>query len=228
MLGTKRVVAAIGLAGAVFFGLTPARADVVFDFATLGADASPFTGDLGASTATFTNGGITITANGFLNFNNLSPAGGNTNLFVKTAGGNENGLGITSDVDHEISGTTAIQIALPKVFSTFSFQMGSVTGTEAWRVWGSNDPTVKGALLLTSPATVADESEHVFTTAATLFQFYTFAFAGTPSEGNTNVLLANVDVSDIPLPAALPLFATGLGVLGVLGWRRKRKAQVVA
>jgi hypothetical protein len=30
-----------------------------------------------------------------------------------------------------------------------------------------------------------------------------------------------------PLPAALPLFATGLGALGLLGWRRKRKAQAV-
>jgi hypothetical protein len=27
-----------------------------------------------------------------------------------------------------------------------------------------------------------------------------------------------------PLPAALPLFATGLGALGLLGWRRKRRA----
>jgi len=27
-----------------------------------------------------------------------------------------------------------------------------------------------------------------------------------------------------PLPAALPLFASGLGALGLLGWRRKRKA----
>jgi hypothetical protein len=26
-----------------------------------------------------------------------------------------------------------------------------------------------------------------------------------------------------PLPAALPLFATGLGALGLFGWRRKRK-----
>ena len=26
-----------------------------------------------------------------------------------------------------------------------------------------------------------------------------------------------------PLPAALPLFAAGLGVLGLLGWRRKPK-----
>ena len=26
-----------------------------------------------------------------------------------------------------------------------------------------------------------------------------------------------------PLPAALPLFATGIGAMGLLGWRRKRK-----
>jgi hypothetical protein len=31
------------------------------------------------------------------------------------------------------------------------------------------------------------------------------------------------EVSSTPLPAALPLFATGLGGLGLLGWRRKRK-----
>ena len=31
------------------------------------------------------------------------------------------------------------------------------------------------------------------------------------------------NVSSTPLPAALPLFATGLGALGLLGWRRKRK-----
>jgi hypothetical protein len=32
----------------------------------------------------------------------------------------------------------------------------------------------------------------------------------------------------IPLPAALPLFATGLGAMGLLGWRRKRKAVTAA
>jgi uncharacterized protein (TIGR03118 family) len=31
-------------------------------------------------------------------------------------------------------------------------------------------------------------------------------------------------ITPTPLPAALPLFATGLGALGLLGWRRKRKA----
>ena len=37
----------------------------------------------------------------------------------------------------------------------------------------------------------------------------------------------NLTVEPTPLPAALPLFATGLGVLGLLGWRRKRKAAAV-
>jgi len=35
--------------------------------------------------------------------------------------------------------------------------------------------------------------------------------------------LTNSDVSPTPLPAALPLFASGLGAMGLLGWRRKRK-----
>jgi hypothetical protein len=30
-------------------------------------------------------------------------------------------------------------------------------------------------------------------------------------------------VATTPLPAALPLFATGLGAMGLLGWRKKRK-----
>jgi len=30
-------------------------------------------------------------------------------------------------------------------------------------------------------------------------------------------------VATTPLPAALPLFASGLGALGLFGWRRKRK-----
>jgi hypothetical protein len=43
--------------------------------------------------------------------------------------------------------------------------------------------------------------------------------------GNFTVSEFTADVQATPLPAALPLFATGLGALGLLGWRRKRKAQ---
>ena len=37
-----------------------------------------------------------------------------------------------------------------------------------------------------------------------------------------------LSVPPVPLPGALPLFATGLGALGLLGWRRKRKAAAIA
>ena len=40
--------------------------------------------------------------------------------------------------------------------------------------------------------------------------------------------VANGLLSSTPLPAALPLFATGLGAMGLLGWRRKRKAAAIA
>jgi hypothetical protein len=43
-------------------------------------------------------------------------------------------------------------------------------------------------------------------------------------------LLASVSgqLATTPLPATLPLFASGLGVMGLLGWRRKKKAQATA
>jgi hypothetical protein len=40
--------------------------------------------------------------------------------------------------------------------------------------------------------------------------------------------IGNSPASATPLPAALPLFATGLGSLGLLGWRRKKKAKALA
>jgi hypothetical protein len=43
-----------------------------------------------------------------------------------------------------------------------------------------------------------------------------------------NNFTVNGDVLATPLPAALPLFATGLGAMGLLGWRRNRKAKAVA
>ncbi len=41
--------------------------------------------------------------------------------------------------------------------------------------------------------------------------------------GIGEIALTSSELSQTPLPAALPLFATGLGALGLLGWRRKRK-----
>ena len=46
---------------------------------------------------------------------------------------------------------------------------------------------------------------------------------------NENLAISSGVSSGVtPLPAALPLFATGAGVIGLLGWRRKRKAAALA
>ena len=42
--------------------------------------------------------------------------------------------------------------------------------------------------------------------------------------GDTYTFQFRSDVDAVPLPGALPLFATGLAGLGLLGWRRKKKA----
>ena len=54
-----------------------------------------------------------------------------------------------------------------------------------------------------------------------------FSF-GTPDQFAQDHLDAPPIVGQTPLPAALPLFATGLGAMGLFGWRRKRKAEAVA
>ena len=48
--------------------------------------------------------------------------------------------------------------------------------------------------------------------------------------GQTEAFLLTPDasLSATPLPTSLPLLATGLGAFGLLGWRRKRKAQAAA
>lgn len=78
-------------------------------------------------------------------------------------------------------------------------------------------------------------SAKTFTTFDTAQLFVSASFAGTYSitelytivtDGSGSVLgtinLAT-DTTAAPLPAALPLFAFGLGALALLGWRRKRK-----
>ncbi|MGB6342256.1 MAG: PEP-CTERM sorting domain-containing protein [Xanthobacteraceae bacterium] len=47
-----------------------------------------------------------------------------------------------------------------------------------------------------------------------------------PIADTTDFVIASVSAT--PLPATLPLFAGGLGAIGLLGWRKKRNAQAVA
>jgi len=70
--------------------------------------------------------------------------------------------------------------------------------------------------------------------AQLLFDLGAFTTPGTYNVGPISmssdaVLTVRVaDIGTTPIPGALPLFATGIGALGLLGWRRKRKAATPA
>jgi PEP-CTERM motif len=64
------------------------------------------------------------------------------------------------------------------------------------------------------------------------FGVETLTASGTTSDGGVLNLTADYDnlsfiLSPVPQPATLSFFAFGLGALGLLGWRRKRKAKAV-
>jgi hypothetical protein len=55
-----------------------------------------------------------------------------------------------------------------------------------------------------------------------------FTISGLSPVNLSNITGLDGPTTATPLPAALPLFAGGLGALGLLGWRRKRKAAAAA
>jgi hypothetical protein len=167
------------------------------------------------TTQSYTVSGLTITAAGFSSSNFSIP---NAALFDKTGGGDEHGLGLKNSPDHEVTAGSYIRVGLPANISAVSFIMDSSTAGEGWKVYGSNSPTGSLTLLLSGTG----EQSH----SLAVYPYYFF----TATSGN--VLLGSFTIVDppttTPLPAALPLFATSLGAMGLLGWRRKRGARAEA
>ena len=48
------------------------------------------------------------------------------------------------------------------------------------------------------------------------------------TSGSNAFEYANLTVSAVPLPAALPLYGAGLALIGFIGWRKRRKAAGIA
>jgi hypothetical protein len=115
--------------------------------------------------------------------------------------------------------------------SSFQFDRVSSILPNSFPTWSATAYDLSNSVLST-----VGESPQIGTFAATTFvltgadissvtfsgnDFGVYGFANEPID--TLVL-----TSATPLPAALPLFASGLGALGLLGWRRKRKAAALA
>jgi hypothetical protein len=112
-----------------------------------------------------------------------------------------------SGVTHTASGVTVTLSTL------------AVIGAPAWNL-ALDDLTIGGYVSTPCYGDPGQYGSWIFAncSGATLLE----AEAGAALRGsNWNYEMTRLDA--VPLPAALPLFATGLGVMSLLGWRRKRK-----
>lgn len=173
-----------------------------------------------------TAGGYTITATAY---NGIG--GGTENLFAKTGGGDENGLGINSDPsgNHEIYGTHFIQLdvqsAIVAGLTGFNFSMGSTTANEAWKVYGTNSAAGASLTLLASGAN--DELSHALAGGYKYYDFfYDSSYNGT---GGQNVLLHEfAAVASVPEPSTWAMMILGFAGVGFMAYRRRSSAMLAA
>ena len=71
-------------------------------------------------------------------------------------------------------------------------------------------------------------SNDIFTTIDGPSATYTVLYGINDTDQIVGQYQFSSDSGGTPLPAALPLFATGLGALGLLGWRRNRKSAAIS
>jgi hypothetical protein len=132
-------------------------------------------------------------------------------------------------------GSTVGSLVYSQTFSSFASMTNTGNATDVVTVNVGNLALASGSylLFLYNPSNLgipgyasSGSGSEIFVSSATpnptVGQTYGF------DVGYNAGVSINGTIGTTPLPAALPLFATGLGALGLLGWRRKRKAQAVA
>jgi len=169
--------------------------------------------DLGP-TSTFTSGGFSLTASGFLT------AGGTTNLFAKDLGGTETGLGTVSDPSgqHEIVTTNFVQLTLPTAPpSNFSMVLlTSVQTGESAQVFFTTTPgTLAGATLI---GTVSNANGSISIPAGDQTGFIDI------TAGAANVLLAGAQITTSVPGGASTVALLGVALTAVEGVRRILRA----
>jgi hypothetical protein len=193
------------------FNVAVPGAVLLEDFSSALPNNVPITTPLVLPSGTYTGLAGSPSPNVFVappGFNNFGADVGITTQFILTANGDENIIVHLAAPTHALGFNAffnGLGLVTVNVLSTGGFTLAAVFN-------------VNGL----DPATgLADPGYLGFTSD----DFLISAFIWTSTNGGTlnTGFTAISTVPEVPLPAALPLFASGLGALGLLGWRRKKK-----
>ena len=163
--------------------------------------------------ATATAAEATATLNYWLNIS--GPTGGNLSVNVMASGTLLSDVGATSSDFLRVAGSTIVNTTSIDGNNNGAFTTSATVSSLSANV----DYLIEmNAFALAHPSVTATTFLDPFFFLDQNFVDLGYSITVSPGIGNS------LDVaSATPLPAALPLFATGLGSLGLLGWRRKRK-----
>ena len=187
------------------------------------------TGNLGTS-ETYSSGSLTVTAYGYDDENDP------TDLYGKSDGGNEEGLGLATDPSnqHEIYYAGDNFATVPFISLDVSALFGQVCGAEVffnsttngevWGIFGSDDMGVLGDLLLVGD----DEGVWHSLSGWGDYDFYQFVSGGTQLGGPItpgNFLLGGISLTQsVPEPGTWGMMLLGFGAIGFAFRRRSAKS----
>ncbi len=171
--------------------------------------------------------------------NGFNPVGNTDISFSDTSGAGLNISDITPTTDGQGlivggSGTSQLQIDLSEPVTNFMIEFGIADPNSLSLLDIAVLQGFSGGSLAATIIVLLDADNILNQTAAiggaTIDQAF-FFFANISNflqpinliEVVDNISFDVVNVAAVPLPAALPLFGTGLALMGFIGWRRKRQ-----
>jgi len=145
-------------------------------------------------------------------------------------------------INLNVSGFSFLYQSQPSTNNSRVLVADSTFGRDVFGVQGFHPDTIPGSFSQTDNISLGlvDSTDSVFSSQSSIpatlvlsdFDSTEFRFLIQRFLGNTTLIgrivlegsITNLElVSSVPLPAALPLYGTGLAIMGFIGWRRKQR-----